>query len=1130
MIVPSSWQHGTAFVDMVYKTFFQAELKTPSAFWGASIVQMQTPDVPEVFDNKVASLKVDGERHLLVLFVEQTMSVRAIIMCRNGQLMDVVVPEFARLRQTDVFRPGFFTVLDCEFYNGTWLAFDCLIYRCINGKRAAFRLDFVDRIELVKRTLHEDFLTLYVKPKPYMSVDRSPRFTARVYEYTRESLGISLEMEYDGIVFQPLRGPYPVGANMNLPSGRGLKWKPECTLDLVPERIKLDDIRRVHERRHGVVTASLANRVPWDRPVIPVEYFLHYPTCANVRRSVLTTSLVGMAETSFHIPDDLCVLRCVSDFSFGTSPLMHDVVIDGVPLCIDIPVEKQKTCCEFLFDDDLIPSFRTQRLDKATHQANKARTVAGVLWQAKSSACLDDLLEDASKITGRVTVPLPTFVSRVDNRTHVTPFYEFMKGLTFEYADMSASVENEFKVIQTKRPRAGIVYPGKQEPVYTSGPFVDVLHFQRVKNMLTTKHGKAEPTVVTTIDFIVDGSLRLTAGERVVTTKHGKKMSFFETSGFVATRKVAAGSSYIVDMPDVETKSGYVLRMDTRSETPEFFYQHDFLPDNPAYNDFLCTVRDSLKKSSSGTRVKRRVEIPQTYKGFRLVDSHEFEPETERNVKPVHVRRTCAGALVGDAIAVGEIVQVNFRGYDQFHDATITRVNTDGTVDVKYKYAVRALSSISRSDMIPIVVDARPGVQTVVRIKRRQSFEFPGFRVDLTRTRTVPNFRATPTRRLYHLTQRCDNCEIEVELVSSIARNDGFIHNLARVLQDILESMNLSENSFLFDCAGVYAIPHDALSRTVDAYHKFLHGDDVVYGDVDPVFTRALHGVSRAVKESDFHAMFDVDADNILGAVVPLESPVFSSVDDLRRTVCAENPWVENDDEHVRDYMFRRVYQGVVRGRNADFFTLHAGAYILGMNAVWGTDGNFKSLCDLLGTKILLEVDDEIVEKLRHAVFHGKGCTDIMNLVGFTAFCKAPLIFGAALADALVLRTRHAWWDKDDVHVVWEDVVDLAKRFATSLFYRRDSVAIWEHSDGDIFLYQTSVATARVAVIIGFLLHLRQHVADSGLDFTCIDSVRVSSNLLVRYACVSRYFPRGTHIAPVDTSSFRGIVPELLLI
>ncbi len=1093
-VSPSTWVHGTAFVQMVHKTFFADELKSAASFWGAAVVQMQTPDVAEVFEDKLASLKVDGERHIVVLFVEKTLEVRAVIMCRNGQLLEPSAP-IARLRNPDgsVWKPGFFTILDTEYIHGHWLAFDCLVYSAANGRRAAFRRDFTERMELVRATLDVDFASAWIHPKPFFPVDRAPGFSERIRRQTCEALGF--DVAHDGIIFQPCKGVYPVGANMNLASGRGLKWKPECTLDLVPEKMTLEDIRRIHKATYGDAVVGI-RATPWDRPVRPLEFYIPWTGRVN-------TEVFHVHTRAFEVPTSLLKLKCVSDFSFGTQPIFHAVELDNVPLCADLAVENASSVCEFAFGTDLVPVFRTVRPDKAMHQANKARTVAGVLWQAGNGASLDELIMDPRKIVGRVTVPQVTTVSRVENRAHVTPFDDFIRGLTFEY-NATTMVENEFKVVQTKRPRAGMIFPGAQEPKLTNAPFTDVLHFNRVKNMLHTKHGKTEPPVVTTVDLIVDENLRMTATERVVTTKHGKKISFFETNGFMGTRKVAAGSSYVVDMPDVEAKSGYVLRMDSRSESPEFFYLHDFLPDNPAYAAFLTALQSSLASR------KRRTELPQTYKGYRFVDAREFEPEVEKNVAPALVRRTSL-----DPVQTGETVQAQFRGYDQFHDATVTRVHPDGTVDLRYKYSIRALNAHSRADLIPLVVDQGGGGKTVLRVKRRQTYEFPGFRVDLTRTKTIPNFKSTEHRRLWSLTQRCDNCEIEIELVSSVARNHGFVRNLAELLHDVMSCMNLSENSFLFDCASVKATPCPLLKQTLDNYSVFLHGD-AIHAGVDPVFVRATRGVSRVVRESDFHATFDVEADAVLGPVGVIADPAtvlrFFDRTGLVHAVRARNPWAELDATHVEDYVHRRIF----RGAPTDL-TFTPGPHVIGRNPCWSNAANWARLCNRMGATILTEMDEDVIDVLRDALFGGGG-VDMDDVVQKSRFYTAPLAFGTAVADALVVRTARAWWDPAEICLVWNDVLDLAQRFGTSLFYKRDASALWKEFDGDVNMYLVHVAAAKMAVVVGAVLSLRA-IATDACPTTTTSAVDLITTRVVEYA---RYYPRGTHVARVDLAMFEG--------
>jgi hypothetical protein len=109
----------TKFIDSLNKQFFK--LTTPLTFYGANVVQMQTLDVVEIFDDKLATLKVDGERQILFLFVEKNLDVRSFVMCRNGTINDIVIPNFCSLRRDPPSKltPGYFSIFDAEFYNGS---------------------------------------------------------------------------------------------------------------------------------------------------------------------------------------------------------------------------------------------------------------------------------------------------------------------------------------------------------------------------------------------------------------------------------------------------------------------------------------------------------------------------------------------------------------------------------------------------------------------------------------------------------------------------------------------------------------------------------------------------------------------------------------------------------------------------------------------------------------------------------------------------------------------------------------------------------------------------------------------------------------------------------------------------
>lgn len=1104
-LVTSTWVHATEFVKTLSgPSFFQ--LKSPTPFWGANVVQMQTPDIHEIFEDKMVTLKVDGERHILILFVERAKTVRGCVMTRSGRLMDVALADFCALRPSSKLTPGFFTVLDCEYIaNGAhplWLVFDCLVFRAIGGTRTAVTRDFVERVELVHKALTEDFASTYLVAKPFFPVVAgTPLLSEWVARETSAKLGRSLP--HDGLVFQPRKGVYPVGANLNLPTGRGLKWKPECTLDLVPERVKFADIVSLHKKLYG---AQQFTAVPWDHLIRPMAF---YGLTQYVPR-LMTMQLTGRASTSFRVPPELCRLKCVSDFSHGPNVLMNVVECDGVPLCVDLPAEAQTGVHEFSFGAGLVPVYRSQRADKATHQANKARTVAGVLWQAQNDANLDRLVENPALLPPRLVVPLPETLALVSTPEQPlrTPFPQFVRTLAFDDA-----IENEFKIIQTKRPRAGVIFPAALEPSYTNAPFVDALHFQRAMDGLMRKYNKTEPPLVNSIDLIVDDNLRLTAMERTVQTRSGHTLHFYETLGFQATRKKAAGESYIVHLPDVERTSGYVYRLDTRSEVGELFYRHEYLPDNPEYNDFLRMLVEQSKSTK-----KRKAEFEAKFKGYRFVDKMEFEPELERNVELARVRRLS----MEPTPTVGERVQCSYRTTGQLHPGILARIHPNGTVDVKYDYSVRTSTSYATSDHIPLLVDALPAT-TLVRVKRRRTFEFPGFRVDFTRTKNVHGFVATETRRLHHLPHRCDNYEIEVEMLSSITRNPEYLQTLREVMRDLLACMNLDENAFLFDKAGLpRATVAPALQRTLDDYSAHIRFDSSLQG-VHAAFTTALRGASRIVRESDFFHTLDDAADALLGPIVPLEDMANADGIHTPEQMARLSPWVDRSARAVEDYNARRVFHSVCAGSNAHV-TRSAGADLFGFNGCWAdADATFEWLCKRLSARALLEIEEEdFVMDLRMRLF---GFLD-PDIAPENPFFHAPFAFGKAVAQALVLATSRAWWDEHEVALVWNDILDLALRFANAVYSTcpRDVLTkLWDDADGDTTHYHVHRDVLKLAVVTGAILACRKASTLASSDAPAQQTPCIASDALCArdYA---RYAPRTSSVGnDVDIKSLAGV-------
>lgn len=1095
-VVSSTWKHGTDFIKTLNGPGF-FDLKTPCSFWGGIVVQMQTPDIAEIFTNKQASLKLDGERHILILFVEQSKQVRGVAMTRSGRLMDVVDPDFCFLHPvTSKMKPGYFTILDTEYIvqdeRHYWIAFDCLVFRATGSTKVCSKKHFTERYQLLQKTLTEDFVSSAILIKPFSPVIPGEKdFTHLMEEKTKLHLH-GLSFPSDGLIFQPTCGPYTIGTNMNLTSGRGLKWKPECTLDMIPEPMRLSDIQRIHHLHHGEKSTS---SVQWDALIRPIEYF-GFPHFVS---SVIATGLVG-TQTEFVVPPELCKLKCVSDFSFGTNAMFTVVACGDVPLCVNLPVDQQCGVKEFVIDKSLIPTFRNHRPDKAPHQANKARTVAGVLWQASDNTNIDDMIENPSRLPPGLQISSPEKVSLIDNMDIFIPFDDFIRSLNFDRP--GAVVENEFKLIQTKRPRAGNIFPAFLEANYENAPFVDALHFQRaIDGLLGSKYGKADPPTVTTIDFIVDNNLRLTAYERIVETRSGKPLSFFETQGFYATRKSSGGRSAVVTMPDVLKASGYAYRMDSRSEAPELFYLHDYLPDSTLYNDFLKTLSEQGKSGR-----KRKAENPSsvTYTGYRFVDKQEFEPEVETNIPLERIRRVSM-----ESIRVGERVQASYRYTGQYHPATITKLNLiDRTVEVRYDYAVRSLSDYAKRDTIPLVIDALPK-NTMVRIKKRKTFEFPGFRVDLTRTKNVYNFTSSSTRRLHHLTNKCDNCEVEIELLSSITKFPAFVGTLKGVLVDLLSFMKLDENSFLFDRI-LEAKPSEALQQTLTAYAKYSGYSDTIQ-HVDDVFLRALTGTSRTVKESDFHSTFDVAVMELFGhsvRAINSNDAVDESTNVITQDILSHlSPWVDVSQTNIEDFEARYYYRAIMEGNDKEYTTRQSGIDLFGLNQCWGNPGEtFPWLCGRLKAESLLALeDDNVLLELQSALF---GISSTLT----NPFFVAPVAFGKEIARSLILDQHRAWWDDHEVALVWNDIFDFAHKFSVSLYYNKTNVLkLWgvqETERASIYSYHVHRDIAKLAVVVGVILACRGKASVfSNINDFDVEPCLASTDLC--YKEYNRYFPRG---------------------
>jgi hypothetical protein len=1083
--VPSSWPHVTKFIDALNQQFFK--LSTPCTFYGANVVQMQTLDVEEIFDNKLATLKVDGERHILFLFVEKNLEVRAFVMCRNGTINDIVIPNFCILHPGTPMKPGYFSIFDAEYYNGHWIVFDCLVYRA--SKMVCTNMDFTERLKRLQTSFQEDFDSMYIHVKPYYPVNSDLR---NLYKSTVDALGF--DVQHDGIIFQPTQGVYPLGANMNLTSGRGLKWKDQCTIDLVPERMKLFDIKRLHSQIYG---ERVLSKTYWNTLIRSNEY---YGTC-----EYQTNVTANIVNGTFEIPKTLCKLRCVSDFSYGINPILTPVTCRlessnvDVPLCVHLDSSDQNGVKEFLIDESFQPELLRARDDKLVSQANKARTVAGVLWQAKNYQNIYDLIDDPTRIPKRIQHVLPEIISNSNNQIS---FHDFIRGgyVSFE-SHNKTFVENEFKIIQTKRPKnSNGIFQSLQEPNYETSSCIDGLHFQRAIDGIIKKYKKADPVEVRTVDFIVDSTLRLTAYEEVIQTKSNKPLVLYKTNGFHGTRKVASGQSYFVQLPEIEKKSGYIYRLDTRTETPEFFCRHEFLTANEEHLNFLKSYETMINSSKR----KRMNDLPNNFKGYRFVDSYEFKPEVERNIPLDRIRRS-----VFDALQIGEVVEVNYFGHGTYHTGKICKINNAGNVDVEYAYNVRATNFHYKSGYIPVVIDAKKGC--MLRFKRRKTFEFEGFKIDFTRTKNIVDFKPTEKRRLHHMMNRCDSYEVEIELNPQIKIQTAFIEKLREVMMSLYEFMGLDENSFLFDHVVIPSVPSD-LSNVLNDYSRYIGYTDDLYG-IHQVFLKTLQGgVSRVVRESDFHAMFDEEMDLLLPRIENNEfTPEEMSIDlPLERL----SEYVEVNDVIINDYIARRIFKTLQKSSNGEYVLRQLGTELFANNICWtNPDETFKLLCKQLGVESLQEIEDEdFLQQLRSLLFGVTADSTELN-----TFFIAPFEFAKVLYEYYCRSMDHAWYDESEVSYVWNDILYFAKRFSNMLYQSEKLTELFGNS---VLSYHVHRDTAKLAVIVGFIQQCRMHSQSNDI----IENVNLMS-LTLEY---SKYTPR--HLfKQIDVVALKNVVPVLLL-
>lgn len=1152
-LVPTSWPKASEFIQaLIGPKCLDLGHHVKSPFLGSMVIQMQTPDIREVFTDKLVTLKVDGERHVLFMYMEEDDTVRLFVMRRNGQILDAPMGTCTK-RPGSPVRKGFFTILDCEFLaeRKMWLAFDCIVFRSIPQ---TIQQDFLKRQELMNKALTVDFLCERIVAKPFfpLEVSRGDRFSERILKDTVRILGFPVP--HDGLVFQPKMGPYPVGANMNLTTGRGLKWKPDCTLDLVPREVLAQEVERWYDGLYGKASLS-----PRGQLVRTVGFY------GTSKGWWSTSSKLG--GQSFKLPQRLFKLECVSDFTSDFTV----VELNKLPLCCNGSFDKN-TVVEFEFQGDCVPVERCVRTDKAPQQANKARTVAGVLWQAdhnsRAHKGIDDYLERPDELPPAIVIEPPSAVYPVGNPNGKISLDDFVRtGLVFSAnggggggggagggaasagaggaavttttsssdESSAASIEHEFKVIQTRRPRPGNIFPAELEPNFLATSFVDVLQFNRVLHGIAKKYSKAVPVKVVTVDYIVDDNLRLTAYERKVPTKTGAPLSFFETRGFVATRKAPTESeSKIVDMPDVLKKSGYCYRLDSRTEIPELFH---VTPENDAHRTFL----DGLKAMAANVGKKRKAATggsgankfdPSAYKGFRLVDRHEFAKERDTSVDvAARVRKSSL-----EPVRVGDHVHVEYKGRPgQFHLATILKVNPDNTVDVEYDYAVRALTNYASQDFIPIVIDevvGRPGgggggdKKTLLRVKHRYTFDFPGFKLELTRTKQVHNFRSTPHVRLHKIAQQTSNCEIEVEMLSSIQRVPEYMVQLKDVLKSVFECMQLDENAFLFEKV-LTPPPTPALQEAFEAVRKSRGNNPSSNDDVHPVFKRATEGLSRAVVESDFFSNLDDEVRTLLPPPLATDPALATRI---RWDSLPLSKWADRSPQAVRDCERRRVLEGIKNAGEefADMHGLARGALNLAYDPAWSNPDFWKELLvRLRATSIGSVEDDGAVEIERYLRNPG---TQLDESVLHVA-SPAAIAFGTMVARALYLAEPRAWWDPQEFALAWNDLLDLASRYATE-FYKgcvnvdpRGFVSAIGIVDAKVYA-DFLLALVKLSVLVGAVKVVRDicepgDLPDGILTPTMMDIVVHQS---IQERCV--YAPRGLKPVEFDFSYVEAAVPR----
>jgi hypothetical protein len=473
-------------------------------------------------------------------------------------------------------------------------------------------------------------------------------------------------------------------------------------------------------------------------------------------------------------------------------------------------------------------------------------------------------------------------------------------------------------------------------------------------------------------------------------------------------------------MEDVQSRSGYLFRLDSRSETPQIFYNFEMIPENVEYHEYLSKL--------SG---KKRVQGVQ-YSNYRFVDRQDLTSEVERNV-PLHLitSHECSDSK----FSVGNVVQVNYHNSGKLFTAKIIRLDfVGGVCDVKYTIPVH-LNFHTNPTTIPLCVEDK-----TLRVKKRQSVEFPGFRVDFTRVNYVKNFKSTESKRLHHLPNRCDHCEIEIELLASLSRNPAYIRGLQQVIVDLLKSMKLDENSFLFD-APPRPKMNPMLEKVLGEYSSSIGFNN----NVSEVSRLIFQSPSRMIPESDWYAL----------------------------TEHVDGHWVDRREQVVSDSSSRMIFKDCVN----DDLLKRAGLYIFGHHSCWEScnfDETFDFLCKRLRLSVVREIDDSNEESLRIL----KNILQKRDTGGAERdFLKSPLEFGKDLCNQMISNSKHAWWDEDEVAIVWNDVLVLAVKFATAFYYNIPSdklLTFWETSDGDVGLYDLHRDLLKLGVITGFIQECRR--------------------------------------------------------